>query len=145
MRATAFRVGAAAWMFTGAVHSVLDVVLRGEAVLDAQVREAVIQLGPIALNEQRLNQGVSLTMGLAMVAVGLLLWMIAGLVRSGKGPMTSFGVVALVASLLALTIAVVLIPGPPVLTLSVASVAFVVALVVRVPARDGAVSVPAVR
>lgn len=145
MHSTAFRVGAVAWMFTGAAHSVLEFVLRGDAELDARMREAVIQLGPIALNVQRLNQGVSLTMGLSMFVVGLLLWMIGGLVRSGQEPMTSFGVVALVASLLALALAVVLIPGPPVLTLSVASIAFAIGLAAKGRAGAATVSTPAVR
>lgn len=52
MHLTAFGVGAAAWMFTGAVHDVLESVLPGDPELNAAMRASHIQVGPISLQAQ---------------------------------------------------------------------------------------------
>ena len=131
MQLTAFRVGAAAWMFTGVVHDILELVLPGDPELTAALRASTLEVGPFSLDAELLNRGVSLSMGLAMVVVGVLLWMIAGAFRSEPGRARPFGIVALVGTVLALGLAVVWVPGPPLVTFTVAAVAFVVALTAK--------------
>ncbi|MBZ2198549.1 LIC_13387 family protein [Occultella gossypii] len=143
MRWTAFRVGAIAWVFTGVAHDILEFVLPVDPELTAAMRASNIQVGPATLNAELLNRGVSLAMGLTMIVVGVLLWMIADLVRSGPERGLRFGVVALVSSAALLAVAVVLIPGPPLVTFTVATIAFAVALAprrARSQAQGGAVS-----
>ncbi|GAB3760301.1 LIC_13387 family protein [Microlunatus parietis] len=141
MNATAIKVGAGAWMFTGVVHDILEFVLRGDPAMDAALRASTIQVGPVSLNAESLTRGVSLAMGLAMFVVGLLLWMITRAVPAER--LRPFGIVALVASLAALGLAIILIPGPPVITFAVASIAFVIALATRSRNRSGTQPLPA--
>lgn len=139
MRLTAFRVGAAAWVVTGLAHDVLEFALPADPELSAAMRASDIQVGPVSLDAELLNRGVSLAMGLAMIVVGVLLWMIARTFRTDPERVRPFGIVALGGSVLALGLAVLFVPGPPLLTFTVATVAFVVALASRTRAR------PAVR
>jgi hypothetical protein len=131
MQLTAFRVGAAAWMFTGVAHTVLEFALPGDPDLAAALRASTLEVGPISLNAFLLIRGVSASMGLAMVVVGLLLWMIARAFRTEPHRARPFGVVALVSTVLALGLAVAWVPGPPVVTFTVGTVAFVVALAAK--------------
>jgi hypothetical protein len=131
MNLTAFRVGAVAWAFTGFAHDVLEFVLPGDPELAAAMRASEIAVGPVQLNSESLMRGVSLAMGLAMIVVGVLLWMIAGLLRDDPERLRPFGIVALVATILALGLAVWWVPGPPLVTFSVATVAFLAALFTR--------------
>lgn len=140
MNPAAFRVGAAAWVVTGVGHGVLEFVLRGDPELNAAMRESRIEVGPVRLDAESLNRGVSLAMSLAMVFVGVLLWMIADLLRSDPDRLRPFGIVALGASILALGLAVWWVPGPPLVTFAVATVAFAAALFARSRAQ---VTVPA--
>jgi hypothetical protein len=116
-------------MFTGVVHDVLEFVLPGDPELNAAMRASHIQVGPISLQAESLNRGVSLAMGLAMFVVGLLLWMIARLLKATPDGMQAFGIVALASSIVALGLAVLLVPGPPLMTFAVATVAFTIALI----------------
>lgn len=136
MQLTAFRVGAAAWVVTGLGHDVLEFVLPGDPELNAAMRASVIEVGPVSLNAESLNRGVSLAMGLAMILVGVLLWMIVRAFQTDPVRVRPFGIVALVGTVLALGLAVLWVPGPPLLTFSVATVAFVVALAGKTPARS---------
>ncbi|MFD2792406.1 hypothetical protein ACFS27_02475 [Promicromonospora vindobonensis] len=138
MNLTAFRVGAAAWMFTGVVHDILELVLQADPELDAAMRATFIEIGPISLQADLLNRGVSLSMGLAMFVVGLLLWMIATALEAPSRWMRPFGVVALASSAAALGLAVVFVPGPPLVTFAVATVAFAVALLAKPTTRTRA-------
>jgi hypothetical protein len=70
-------------------------------------------------------------MGLAMVVVGLLLWMVARAFRTEPQRARPFGIVALISTVLALGLAVIWVPGPPVVTFTVGTVAFVVALAAK--------------
>jgi len=140
MQLTAFRVGAAAWMFTGVVHDILDLALPGDPELSAAMRASHIQLGPISLQAESLTQGISLSMGLAMFVVGLLLWMLAELLKAAPERMLPFGIVALAASFVALCLAALLIPGPPLVTFAIATAAFTIALVRRPSTRPTAAS-----
>lgn len=143
MNTTAIKVGAGAWMFTGLVHNILSVILPDDPALGEALRASVLQVGPFSLNSASLHQGISLAMGLAMFVVGLLVWMITRAVPADR--LRPFGIVALVASLAALGLAIAMIPGPPVITFSVASVAFVIALVGKARTRAGTEAVPAAR
>lgn len=131
MRWTAFRVGAVAWVFTGVVHDVLEFVLQGDPELTAMMKASNTEVGPVTLNADLLNRGVSLAMGLAMIVVGVLLWMIVDLVRSEAGAARRFGVVALISSAVLLVVSVIWVPGPPLVTFTVATIAFTVALIPR--------------
>ena len=143
MNLTAFRVGAAAWMFTGVVHDILELVLPADPELDAAMRATSLELGPVSLQADLLNRGMSLSMGLAMLVVGLLLWMIAEALEAPSHRMRTFGVVALVSSAAALALAVVFVPGPPLVTFTVATVAFAVALLAKPALRTrGTVAAP---
>ncbi|MFC7619187.1 hypothetical protein [Microlunatus sp. GCM10028923] len=136
MNVTAIKVGAGAWMFTGVVHDVLSLILPDDPVLAEALRASQLQVGPFSLNSASLQQGISLAMGLAMFAVGLLLWMITRQLPAER--LRPFGIVALVASLAALGLAIAMIPGPPMITFSVASIAFVIALAAKTRTRAGA-------
>jgi hypothetical protein len=136
MQLTAFRVGSAAWMFTGVAHDILEFVLPGDPELTAAMRASDIRVGPVSLNADLLSRGVSLSMGLAMIVVGVLLWMIARSFRTDPDRARSFGIVALVGSVLALGLAVVWVPGPPLVTFTVATIAFIIALAAKNPARN---------
>lgn len=57
MNLTAFRVGAAAWMFTGVVHDILELVLPADPELDAAMRATSLELGPVSLQADLLNRG----------------------------------------------------------------------------------------
>jgi hypothetical protein len=96
---TAFPQGAGAWVFTGVVHDILEFVLPGDPDLAAAMRASSIDIGPISLQADSLNRGVSLAMGLTMVVVGVLLWLIAGTAMSPERQ-RRFGVTALGGSLL---------------------------------------------
>ncbi|GAB2471592.1 hypothetical protein GCM10027063_10170 [Promicromonospora xylanilytica] len=85
-------------MFTGVVHDLLELVLQADPELDAAMCATSIETGPVSLQADLLNRGVSLSMGLAMFAVGLLLWMIATALEAPSRWMRTFGVVALVSS-----------------------------------------------
>lgn len=74
-------------------------------------------------------------MGLAMFVVGLLLWMIARLLKATPDRMQPFGIVALASSIVAFGLAVLLVPGPPLVTFAVATVAFTIALIRKPRAR----------
>jgi hypothetical protein len=135
MNETAFRVGAVTWTVTGLGHSILHFVLPGDPELSAAMRASEIQIGPVKLDVESLNQGISLAMALAMIFAGALLWMIADVLRNDPDRLHRFGIVALVATVLALGIAVVWIPGPPLVTFAVATIAFGAALFAKTPAR----------
>lgn len=136
MQLTAFRVGAAAWVVTGLVHDVLEFVLPGDPELNAAMRASVIEVGPVSLDAELLNRGMSLSMGLAMMVVGVLLWMIARVFQTNPERARPFGIVALVGTVLTLALAVVCVPGPPLLTFSVATIALIVALVAKTQPRS---------
>ncbi|WP_120522427.1 LIC_13387 family protein [Arthrobacter celericrescens] len=140
MQLTAFRVGAGAWMFTGVVHDILDLALPGDPELGAAMRASHVQLGPISLQAESLTQGISLAMGLAMFVVGLLLWMLARLLKATPDRMLPFGIVALAASIAALGLAALFIPGPPLVTFAIATAAFTIALIRKPSARPTAAS-----
>lgn len=131
MQLTAMRVGAAAWIFTGFVHDVLEFALPGDPELNEIMRDSVIEMGPISMNAESVNRGVSLAMGFAMIVVGLLLLMITQALKTQAQHLRPFGVVALIATACTLALAVALIPGPPVATFAVAVVAFIVALTAK--------------
>lgn len=135
MNTTAFRVGAITWVVTGAGHTVLSLFVRDDPQLAAAMRASTIQIGPLELDAESLHRGVSLVMGLALIVVGALLWMIADVLRDAPQRLRPFGTVALVATVLALGIAAVLIPGPPLVTFSVATIAFGIALFSKTPTR----------
>lgn len=143
MNVTAIKVGAGAWMFTGLVHNLLSLVLPEDPVLAEAMQASTLQVGPISLNSASLHRGISLEMGMAMIVVGLLLWMITRAVPAER--LRPYGIVALVASLAALGLAIAMIPGPPVITFSVASVAFVVALAAKSRGRAGAAALQVAR
>ncbi|TCC07902.1 LIC_13387 family protein [Kribbella soli] len=133
MNLTAFRVGAVAWGFTGLGHDILEFVLPGDPELAATMRASTIDVGPLQLNAESLSRGVSVAMGLAMIVVGALLWMIADVLRNDPDRLRPFGIIALVATVLALGLAVLWVPGPPLVTFSVATVAFVAAFLLKKP------------
>lgn len=124
----AFRVGAVTWTVTGVGHTVLGFFLPSDPELDAVMRGSEIEIGPLQLDAESLHRGVSLIMGLAVIVVGALLWMIADTLRTAPDRLRPYGIVALVATLLALAIAAVWIPGPPLVTFSVATIAVCTAL-----------------
>ncbi|HEY9411296.1 MAG TPA: hypothetical protein VIP77_17085 [Jiangellaceae bacterium] len=111
------------------MHDILEFAIPGDPELNAAMRASHIQMGPISLQAEQLNRGVSLAMGLAMFVVGLLLWMLAELLKAAPDRVRTFGMVALASSVAALGLAVLLIPGPPLVTFSFATIAFTVALV----------------
>ncbi|RRS00452.1 LIC_13387 family protein [Glycomyces terrestris] len=135
MRLTAFRVGAAAWTVTGLVHDALELALPGDPELEAAMRAASVQLGPVSLEAAALYRGLSLAMGLAMIVAGVLLWMIARAFRTEPERARPFGFVALAGSAAVLALAAFMIPGPPLVTFGVATAAFAVALAPRRAAR----------
>ena len=128
MRLAAFRTGAAAWIFTGLVHDILELTLSGDPGLNEAMRASEIRVGPFSLDAEMLNRGVSLSMGWAMITVGVLLWMIASSFKNERERLRPFGIAALAASVGTLALAAVLIPGPPLVTFTVAVVAFIAAL-----------------
>ncbi|WP_427891683.1 LIC_13387 family protein [Kribbella sp. GL6] len=134
MQLTAFRVGAVAWTFTGVAHDVLEFALSADPQLTAAMRASSVEVGPVHLNAESLHRGVSLAMGLAMIVVGILLWMISEVLRDNLDRLRRFGRVALLSSILALGLAVVWVPGPPLVTFTVATAAFTAALLAKTPA-----------
>jgi len=135
MNATAFRVGAVTWTVTGVGHTVLSFFLPSDPELDAVMRASQFEIGLLQLNAESLHRGVSLVMGLAVIVVGALLWMIADTLRTAPDRLRPYGIVALIATLLALAIAALWVPGPPLVTFSVATIAFCAALFTKSPTR----------
>ena len=131
MRWPAFRVGAIAWAFTGVAHSILEFVLPRDLDMTAVMRSSDSQVGPVTLNAELLNRGVSLSMGLAMILVGVLLWMVADLLRGEADVTRRFGVVSLAGSAVLAAVAALFVPGPPLVMFIVATIAFALALIPR--------------
>lgn len=129
MRLVAYRVGAAAWVFTGVVHDILEFALSGDADVEAAMQASTIEMGPISLQQALLARGVSLAMGAAMIVVGVLLWMIGDLLRDAPESLSRFVTAALAGSVAVLALSVAYVPGPPLVTFTVATAAFSVALV----------------
>ncbi len=127
MMLRAFRVGAAAWVFTGVLHDVLELALARDPGVEAALREASsIEIGALSLKPALLTSGVSLAMGVAMILVGVLLWMLGDLLRDAPEKLARFAIVALVGSAAVLVLAVLHLLGPPILTFTVATIAFAV-------------------
>ncbi|MBG0566479.1 LIC_13387 family protein [Actinoplanes aureus] len=129
----ASRIGAWSWIVCGAGHSLLDIAMRlspeldGERV-DAVLRDHVMELGGISRTSYEVIQGISLAMGVAIVAVGVLL-LYVGRLASSAGQARPAVLIGLVASVVMLGLAGALLPSPPIVLFSVASVAFGIALV----------------
>ena len=129
----AYRIGAWSWIVCGAGHSILDIAMRlsptlDEERVDAVLRDQVFALGGISRSSYEVMQGISLAMGVAIVTVGVLLLCI-GRLASSAGRARPAVLIGLVASVVKLGLAGVLMPSPPIVLFSLASVAFGIALV----------------
>lgn len=135
----AYRVGAWCWIVTGIGHMSLDALLSRAAPspeaarLNAAMRENVFALGGIPRTSLDVMNGISITMGLALVLVGVLFLMIARAAGSAERTRGA-AALGLGASLACLAVAAVLLPLPPIVTFTVASGSFAVALA-RLPRR----------
>ncbi|MEU4625092.1 hypothetical protein AB0G04_34600 [Actinoplanes sp. NPDC023801] len=127
---SAFRVGAWAWLVTGAGHLALAamLVLRpanpATAPVVAAMRDTEFGLGGLGRSIHDLNTGMSLVMGVALVFAGLVCVLVAraapGLIERSRSLSGS----ALGASVVAFGLSVWLLPLPPIVLFGVAVVAF---------------------
>lgn len=130
--ARAYRIGAWSWIICGTGHSILDIAMRlspkaGGDRVDAVLRDQVFELGGISRTSYEVMQGISLAMGVALVTVGVLLLHI-GRLASAAGRARPAVLIGLVASVVMLGLAGALLPSPPIVLFTVASVAFGIAL-----------------
>jgi hypothetical protein len=142
-----FRIGAWCWIVTGTGHTLGDIYTRvfpstADDYIDAAMRAHPFELFGLHRTYYELTMGFSLSMGLCMVFVGVLLLHIHKLTpRQGLRAAATLG---LAMSAAALAISAWLEPPPPIVFFSVACVAF--GLAVRDSgrlARDDAVRAPA--
>lgn len=135
----AYRVGAWCWIVTGIGHLSVDALLSRAspspeaARLNAAMRESVFAIGGIRRTSLDVVNGISIAMGLALVLVGVLFLMVARVASSAE-QIRGGAALGLVASLVFLAVAAVLLPLPPIVTFTVASASFAIALA-RLPRR----------
>lgn len=135
----AYRVGAWCWIVTGIGHLSVDALLSRAspspeaARLNAAMRESVFAIGGIRRTSLDVVNGISVAMGLALVLVGVLFLMVARVAGSAEQTRGA-AALGLVASLVFLAVAAVLLPLPPIVTFTVASASFAIALA-RLPRR----------
>jgi MFS family permease len=128
----AYRIGAWSWIVCGVGHTVLDVAMRlspkpDEERVDAALRAHVFELGGIQRTSYEVMQGISLAMGVAIVTVGVLLLFVGRLASSSDRTRPAI-LIGLVTSVVMLGLSVALLPSPPIVLLTVASVSFGIAL-----------------
>lgn len=119
MYGRAFRVGAWAWVVTGAGHLAitgLQAIRAEESTAVTAMRAHEVAVGGIARSMYDLNLGMSLVMGVALVFGGLVLLRVP--------PGRSLSGLALAFSLVVLGLSLWLLPAPPIVFFSVAVVAF---------------------
>ncbi|MGY0236896.1 LIC_13387 family protein [Longispora urticae] len=130
---TLFRVGAWSWVVTGVGHTVLDTLMSlrptppADEAITAAMKAHTLEIGGIARSTSDLLNGFSIAMGLAIALVGVLFLVVARSVPQLVG-VTWLG---LGASLTMLALAAVLMPSPPIVLFSVASLGFGLSLVGR--------------
>ncbi|MYR79419.1 hypothetical protein K7395_20910 [Streptomyces filamentosus] len=130
----AFRIGAYGFVVLGVGHLAF-VAAKASATptpeqrtADTAMRESTVTLLGLERTTFDVTHGMSIAMGLFVVACGLL--MLAA-VRQAPGLVrrrTAFGWVSLAASLTALGLALLLLPAPPIIILPVTSYAFALSL-----------------
>ncbi|MCY1013768.1 hypothetical protein OV079_51245 [Nannocystis pusilla] len=91
------------------------------------MRESVFAIGGIRRTSLDVVNGISVAMGLALVLVGVLFLMVARVAGSAEQTRGA-AALGLVASLVFLAVAAVLLPLPPIVTFTVASASFAIAL-----------------
>lgn len=142
-----FRVGAWCWIVTGTGHTLGDVYTRifptaADDSIDAAMRAHPFELFGLHRTYYELTMGFSLSMGLCMVFVGVLLLHIYQ--RTPREGLRAAATLGLAMSAAALAISAWLEPPPPIVFFSVACVAF--GLAARKPGRlapDDEVRAPA--
>lgn len=122
-----FRVGAWCWIATGTGHTLGDISMRvfpstADDSIDAAMRAHPFELFGLHRTYYELTMGFSLSMGLCMVFVGVLLLHIHKL-TPGEG-LRSAATLGLAMSAAALALSAWLEPPPPIVFFSVACVAF---------------------
>jgi hypothetical protein len=128
----AYRIGAWSWIVCGAAHTILDIAMRlsptpADEALDDAMRAQPFELGGIERTTYELMQGISLAMGVAIVTVGVLL-LFAGRLAASAGRARTAILIGLVTSVVMLGLALALLPSPPIVLFTVASMAFGFAL-----------------
>ena len=135
----AFRIGAWAWVVTGAGHLAIAGVLASRpedaaaARAVAAMRDYVMEIGGIGRSLHQINQGMSLVMATALIFGGLVCLLVA---RSAPELVTrsrSLSGLCLGGSLVVLGLSLWLLPVPPIVLFTVAGVAFVRALATARP------------
>lgn len=121
-----FRAGAWCWIVTGTAHNLIDVYLRffpraQDQVIDDLMRAHPVDMLGLHRTYYGMNMGFSLAMGLCMIFVGVLLLWVGRLSAQGVRQVAAAG---LGMSALALGISVWLEPPPPIVTFSLACIAF---------------------
>ncbi|MFI6041812.1 hypothetical protein ACIA8C_09270 [Nocardia sp. NPDC051321] len=126
----AYRIGAWCWITTGAVHTVLDVILDmlpksfSENEIQDAMRSHTFDLPGLKRSYNDLLNGFSLGIGILLILVGVLFLMLG----RAAGQARAAALTGLLGSVVLLINAAALLPLPPIIMFSVASVAFGMAL-----------------
>ncbi|CRK60849.1 hypothetical protein [Alloactinosynnema sp. L-07] len=137
MQLSLYRVGAWCWIVTGVGHLIGEVLLRlspspeGTAA-HAAMGEHYFELMGTRRSIQQMMTGFGVAMGLAIALSGLLFLLVARVAADDKARPAGF--VGLAVSAAMFTVAVTLLPPPPIVLFALASLAFAAALIVK-PAR----------
>jgi membrane glycosyltransferase len=124
---TATRIGGWAFVLTGAGHLTLSTLLPSTgdlATVERQMAQALFPMPP-SHSVADLMHGFSIAMSLLLIAWGVSVLL---LTRRGRTPDPAQVGLSLALSLALLVTAVLLLPAPPIVLMTVASVAFAVAL-----------------
>jgi xanthine/CO dehydrogenase XdhC/CoxF family maturation factor len=122
-----FRIGAWCWIVTGTGHTLIDISTRifasdADEFVDGTLRARSFGMLGLRRSLYDVSMGVSLSMGLTMVCVGVLLLHIHRL--TPRQDLRTAATLGLAMSAAALAISVWLEPPPPIVFFSVACVAF---------------------
>ncbi|MFI6166311.1 hypothetical protein ACIBCN_05940 [Nocardia sp. NPDC051052] len=126
----AYRIGAWCWIATGTVHTALDVIVDrlpksfAENEIQDAMRSHTFDLPGLKRSYSDLLNGFSLGIGLLLILVGVLFLLLG----RAAGQARVAALTGLVGSVVLLINAAALLPLPPIIMFSVASVAFGVAL-----------------
>jgi hypothetical protein len=132
-----FRTGAWCWVIAGVGHSILEAVRltrptpETTPAITTAMRAHTVNIGGLPRNMQDLLTGFSLTMGFALALTGVLFLVLARAVPQLIEDRTGLTALGLGASLTVLTVAVLLLPTPPIFLFTVASLSHGLSLLVR--------------
>lgn len=131
MHLVLYRVGAWCWLVTGIGHLIGEVLLRPpSSPAGAAMADHYVDMLGLRRSLMELMTGFGVAMGLAIALAGVLFLLIARLAADAPERARTAAFAGLAASAILLALALAVLPPPPIVTFTLASLAFAAALVV---------------